>query len=189
MSTGRGGSALLVAVLLTACAMRAPLTGVGPVLDAVSAGTGLGSTAAGLLTSLPLLAFAAASGLVPRAAGRLGVQPTVVLALVVLAAGAALRWVPGAVPLFAGTALLGVAIAVANVLLPVVVRTRFAARVPLVTSAYLVVMQLAGGAASGAAVPLSGQLPGGWRSALAVWALPAVAAALLWAPLARAGRA
>ncbi|WP_337062642.1 MFS transporter [Kineococcus sp. G2] len=182
----RAGALLLAAVLLTACSMRSPLTGVGPVLPAVSAGTGLGTTAAGLLTSLPLIAFAAASGAVPRAAGRLGVQPTVVAALVLLVAGAALRWVPGAAPLFTGTALIGVAIAVTNVLLPVVVRTGFGAHLALVTSGYLVVMQLAGGIASGTAVPLSEQLPGGWRTALAVWALPALAAAALWAPLLRA---
>ncbi|WP_432487749.1 MFS transporter [Kineococcus sp. SYSU DK018] len=184
----RAGGLLLLAVLLTACSMRSPLTGVGPVLAQVSTDTGLGATAAGLLTSLPLIAFALASGVVPRVAGRLGVQPTVVAALVVLVAGAALRWVPGAAPLFAGTALIGVAIAVANVLLPGVVRTGFPTRLALVTSGYLVAMQLAGGAASGTAVPLSAHLPGGWRTALAVWALPALLAAVLWAPLLR-GRA
>ncbi|WP_432536447.1 MFS transporter [Kineococcus arenarius] len=187
-SPRRTGALLLVALLLAAASMRSPLTGVGPVLGAVSADTGLGAAAAGLLTSLPLIAFAVVSGVVPRVAGRLGVQPTVVTALVVLVAGAALRWVPGTAPLFAGTALIGVAIAVTNVLLPVVVRTAFATRLALVTSGYLVVMQLAGGAASGTAVPLSTHLPGGWRTALAVWALPALAAAVLWAPLLRAGR-
>ncbi|MCI2236895.1 MFS transporter [Paenibacillus sp. TRM 82003] len=182
----RASAVLLAAVLLTACSMRSPLTGVGSVLPAVSADTALGTTAAGSLTSLPLIAFAVASGAVPRAAGRLGVQPTVVAALLLLVAGAALRWVPGAAPLLAGTALIGVAIAVTNVLLPVVVRTCFGAHLALVTSGYLVVMQLAGGVASGTVVPLSGQLPGGWRTALAVWALPALAAAALWVPLLRA---
>ncbi|WP_432492351.1 MFS transporter [Kineococcus gypseus] len=181
----RGGALLLAAVLLTACAMRAPLTGVGPVLGEVAAGTGLGSTASGVLTSLPLLAFAAASAAVPRAAGRLGVRPALLLALLVLVAGAGVRWLPGPVPLFAGTALLGVAIAVANVLLPGVVRAGFRARAAVAASAYLVLMQLAGGLAAGSAVPLAERLPGGWRTALVVWALPALAAALLWVPLAR----
>ena len=179
---------LVTGLLLVACSMRSPITGVGAVLGPISADVGLGPSTAGVLTSLPLVAFAVASAVVPRVAGRLGVVPALVSALVLLALGAGLRWVPGAVPLFAGTLAIGVAIAVTNVLLPVVVRMRFPARVALVTSGYVVLMQVAGSIASGLTVPAADHLAGGWRTALALWGLPAVLAALCWAPLLRGGR-
>ncbi|NAZ80892.1 MFS transporter [Kineococcus sp. R8] len=160
--------------------MRAPITGVGSVLPAISADERLTSTTAGLLTALPLLAFAAASGVVPRLAGRLGLRRTLFVALLLLLAGSVLRSVPGVVALFAGTALLGVAIAVVNVLLPALLRREFPSRVALMTSGYVVVMGLAGSIAAGAVVPLSGALPGGWRTALAVWGAPALLAAVVW---------
>lgn len=178
---------LLLAVVLVAFSMRSPITGVGAVLPVLSDDLDLSTTAAGVLTSLPLLAFAVSSVVVPRVSRRLGVQPTVVAALGLLVAGAVLRAVPGVVPLFLGTVALGVAIAVANVLLPVVVRVSFPTRVALVTSVYVVSMQVAGGVASGVSVPLSQALPGGWRTALAVWGVPALLGALLWAPRLRGG--
>ncbi|PRY10071.1 MFS transporter [Kineococcus rhizosphaerae] len=180
---------LLAGLLLVSCAMRAPLTGVGSVLDEISGDLGLSAAAAGALTSLPLLAFAGSSLVVPALARRLGQRPTLVLALFLLALGAGLRWVPGVVPLFAGTAVVGVAIAVANVLMPALIRTEFPGRIPLLTSTYVVLMQVVGSLASGLAVPLSESLAGGWRTAIVVWAAPALLAAVLWLPLVRDHRA
>jgi CP family cyanate transporter-like MFS transporter len=179
---------LFVGLLLVACAMRAPITGVGAVLSIVSDDLGLSAALAGALTSLPLLAFAASSLVVPRVAARFGTRLTLVLALFLLVAGALLRWVPGVGPLFAGTAVLGVAIAVANVLMPALIRAEFPGRIPLLTSTYVVLMQVVASVSSGVVVPLSEELPGGWRSALVVWAAPALVCALLWLPLARRRR-
>ncbi|WP_328293991.1 MFS transporter [Kineococcus sp. NBC_00420] len=178
---------LLVGLLLVACAMRAPITGVGSVLPIVSDDLALSATLAGALTSLPLLAFAASSLVVPRVAARLGTRLTLVLALFLLVAGSLLRWVPGVVPLFAGTAVLGVAIGVANVLMPALIRAEFPARIPLLTSTYVVLMQVVASVSSGVAVPLSEHLAGGWRSALVVWAAPALVCVVLWLPLVRRG--
>ncbi|WP_432544634.1 MFS transporter [Kineococcus sp. SYSU DK002] len=186
--TRRTALVLLVGLVLVACSMRSPLTGVGSVLPLVSDDLDLGAAAAGALTSLPLLAFAASSLVVPRVSARLGHRLTLVLALFLLGAGSLLRWVPGVVPLFTGTAAIGVAIAVANVLMPAFVRAEFPHRIPILTSTYVVLMQVVGGAASGVAVPLAEHVGGGWRTALVVWAAPAVLAALLWLPLVRGAR-
>ena len=154
-------------------------------LSIVSDDLGLSAALAGALTSLPLLAFAGSSLVVPRVAARFGTRLTLVLALFLLVAGSLLRWVPGVVPLFAGTAVLGVAVAVANVLMPALIRSEFPGRIPLLTSTYVVLMQVVASVASGVAVPLSQTLAGGWRSALLVWAAPALACGLLWLPLVR----
>jgi MFS transporter, CP family, cyanate transporter len=188
-STRRTAVVLLVGLILVSFSMRSPITGVGSVLDQISADLGLSSAVAGALTSLPLLAFALSSLVVPKVAGRLGQRPTLVAALFLLAAGAVLRWVPGVVPLFAGTAVIGVAIAVANVLMPALIRTEFPGRIPILTSTYVVLMQVVASLSSGFAVPMSAALAGGWRTAIAVWAAPALLVALLWLPFVRDHRA
>lgn len=180
MGPRRTTALLLAGIVLVACVMRAPITGVGSLLPTISADDHLTPTAAGLLTALPLLAFAAASGVVPRLAGRLGLRRTLFAALLLLVAGSVLRAGPGVVPLFAGTAVLGVSIAVVNVLLPALLRREFPSRVAVLTSGYVVVMGLVGSVAAGAVVPLSQALPGGWRTALAVWGAPALLAAAVW---------
>lgn len=45
-------------ILTVAASMRAPITAVGPLLEEIQASVGLSSAAAGLLTALPLFAFA-----------------------------------------------------------------------------------------------------------------------------------
>jgi MFS transporter, CP family, cyanate transporter len=50
------------------------------------------------------------------------------------------------------------------------------------TTAYVMVMTLTGAIATGLAVPLSGQLAGGWKFSLAIWAVFAALALLCWLP-------
>ena len=60
-STHRQGvseAALLMGILLIAANLRAPFTGLPPLLGAIQADFGLSTLATGALTTLPLLAFA-----------------------------------------------------------------------------------------------------------------------------------
>lgn len=168
-----------MAVLVAAVCLRPALTAVGPVLEPIGADTGLSNTMLGLLSALPLLAFAAVSPLVSGPARRLGLERTVVWSLVVLAAGTLVRLVPGLPALFAGTVVAGAAIAVGNVLVPVVVRRDFPGRVALMTGLYSATMGTTAALASGISLPLA-HAAGSWRWSLGIWAVPAVAAALVW---------
>ncbi|MFG2877738.1 MFS transporter [Streptomyces sp. NPDC048337] len=167
---------------MAAANLRASLTGVGPLLDRVQADLGLAPVALGLLNTLPLLAFAALSPMVPRLAVRWGQERLLGGALVVLTLGIAVRWVPSAVGLFAGTVLIGAGIAVGNVLLPSLIKRDFPTKVGLLTSAYATVMGGVAAVASGVAVPISEIAPGGWSTALGCWVLIALVAVLLWLP-------
>lgn len=176
-----GGGLLLALVLLTAANLRAVISSVGPVLPVIGHDTGMSPTELGVLVAVPVMAFAVVSPLVHLLATALGVDRTLLLALGLLAGGVALRSsaLPGSPlwPLFAGTAALGSAIAIANVLLPVLVRRDFPARVPSVTGYYIAVQSLVAGVASGFAVPIAAAT-GSWRLAIGVWAvllLPALA--------------
>jgi CP family cyanate transporter-like MFS transporter len=188
-SPRRSGRALLLwGLLVVAANLRAGLTGVGPVLDRVQADLGLAPAVAGLLNTLPLLAFAVLSPMVPRLALRWGPERLLGGALVVLTLGIAVRWLPAASGLFAGTVLIGIGIAVGNVLLPSLIKRDFPADVGLLTSAYATVMGGVAAVASGVAVPISEVAPGGWYTALGCWIGLALVAVLLWLPQVRAPR-
>ncbi|WP_157267904.1 MFS transporter [Azohydromonas aeria] len=167
-----------VGMVLIAANLRPALMGVGPLLKQIQADTGLSPSTLGWLITMPVIAFGAVSPLAAPLARRFGLERTLLAAMLALAAGIALRSLPGTACLFAGAALLGAAIAIGNVLVPALVRRDFPARIGPMTS--LFVTTLAGVAAVGAglAVPMAGWL--GWRLALAAWALPASVAAAWW---------
>ena len=173
---------LVAGILLVAANLRPSLTSVGPVLPELRADLGLGATAAGVLSALPLVAFAAVALLTPALGRAVGTERVLVAGLVLLVAGSALRSLGGGTGLFVGTAVLAVGIGSANVLLPVLVRTTVPHRVGLVTSWYAATLSLMAAAASGLAAPIAAA--GGWRTALGCWALLGVATALVWAPTA-----
>jgi CP family cyanate transporter-like MFS transporter len=162
------------------------LTSVGPVLDDLRDDLGLSHAGAGALTTLPLLCFAAAGAAVPWLARRIGTELSLLAGMLTLAAGAGLRYVPHLAPLFLGTFVLGVGIAVANVLMPVVIKREWA-RPGAMMGGYVSVMSGGAALAAGLAVPLEHAL-GSWQASLAVWAIPAAVAAVLWLPVAQAER-
>src|SRR5215204_5998503 len=126
--SGRSGlsSVLLVlGIMLLAANLRPALTGVAPLIGQIRADTGISNGVAGLLTTLPLLAFGLLSPIAPRVARLFGMERVLLASLLVLAAGILLRWAGAVASLFLGTVVLGAAIAVANVLLPSLVNRVF----------------------------------------------------------------
>jgi CP family cyanate transporter-like MFS transporter len=173
---------LVLGIVLLAANLRPALTGVAPLIGQIRADTGISHGVAGLLTTLPLLAFALLSPIAPRLARRFGMEGVLLASLLVLASGILLRWVGDVTTLFLGTATLGAAIAVGNVLLPGLVKREFPGRAGLMTSVYSTSLGTSAALAAGVSVPLA-QLGGiGWRGALAVWALPALLACVAWLP-------
>jgi MFS transporter, CP family, cyanate transporter len=169
---------VLLAVLLAAVNLRGPIAAVSPVLTDVKASLGLSAGAAGLLTTLPVLCFAAASALIGQVARWFGVNRAMLVGLAGIVAGTLLRSVGGLPQLLAGTLVIGLAITIGNVLVPVVVKQNFGDSAPTVTGTFTAAMT--GGAAltAAATAPLASLL--GWRGALAAWSLLAVAAIVLW---------
>jgi CP family cyanate transporter-like MFS transporter len=174
--------------LLLAGNLRAVLTSVGPLVGEIRSDLGISSGVAGLITTLPLLAFAALSSQAPRIARRFGTYRTLFASMVVLVVGTLLRSSGPVAALFVGTALLGLAIAAGNVLLPGLVKRDFPDRAGQMTGLYSGTMGLLATIAVGLSVPLADRAGLGWRGSLACWAAPAAVAALVWVPLARRGR-
>ncbi|WP_134663507.1 MULTISPECIES: MFS transporter [unclassified Amycolatopsis] len=161
---------VLIGVLLIATNLRAAITSLGPILGLVQADQGLSSVAASVLVSVPLVAFAGCSPIAPKVAAKLGLERSLGAAVLLLAIGILLRSTPPQLLLWTGTALLGVAIAILNVLLPALVKRDFPTRIGPITGTYTAVQSGVAAIAAGVAVPLAGQEAGGWRLSLGVWA-------------------
>jgi MFS transporter, CP family, cyanate transporter len=194
---GRGSSArdrlrrasVLLAILLLAANLRPAITSVAPLIERIRADAGVSNGVAGLLTALPLLAFAALSPVAPRLSRRFGAERALIGSMLALCGGILLRSSgTGAAPLLAGTSILGAAIAVGNVLLPGLVKREFPGRTGAVTSAYTVALGTSAAVAAGASVPLTRLLGPGWQTPLALWAAPALLAAVAWVSVPRRGR-
>ena len=162
---------------------------VGPVLDEITNGLGMSSTTAGVLTTLPVLSFAAFGALAPWLARVLGLHRITLVALVSVVVGLVLRSQTANVPLFLLLSLLALAgMATTNVLLPSLVKLHFPDRVGLMTSIYTTSLAIGLTLSSVLTVPLSEHF-GSWRWGLFAWAATALVAALPWIGLVRHDRA
>ncbi|SEF35467.1 MFS transporter, CP family, cyanate transporter [Amycolatopsis pretoriensis] len=178
------GALLAVAVVLTALNLRPAITGVGPMLAEMRADLGTSGVWAGVLTTLPTLCFAGAGLAAPLLARRAGIGAAIAIALVALGAGLVLRVVDGPAVVLGGTLVATAGIALINVLIPVVIKDSFPARIGVMTGVYTAALQ-GGGALGSAVTPQLGDLFGGWRPALGSWAVVAVVALLAWILAAR----
>ncbi|WP_318385314.1 CynX/NimT family MFS transporter [Enterobacter sp.] len=177
----RQGVILIIGILLIATPLRVTFTGAAPLLDAIRSDYGLSTAQTGLLTTLPLLAFALVSPLAAGIARRIGIERSLLLALLLICTGIALRSLPVPALLFTGTAVIGCGIALGNVLLPGLIKRDFAGQVAKLTGAYSLTMGAAAALGSALVVPLA--LSGfGWRGALLALMIFPLLALLLWLP-------
>ena len=185
-----GGVVLALSLLVVAANLRPAVVGVAPLVGEIRADLGISGAVAGLLTTLPVLCFGLLAPVTPALSRRLGVEFLLLLALVALVAGIALRLVPVVGVLLLGSLLVGAAIAVGNVSMPALVKRDFPHRTGAMTGAYSMVLSGGGALAAAATVPIQRALGSGWAPALASWGLLALVALVLWAPqVVRARRA
>ncbi|WP_022917901.1 MFS transporter [Ruania albidiflava] len=174
---------LLVGIVVVAINLRPAIAAVGPVLPVLGADVGVGSVALGLLGALPVAVFGVASSVVHRLLHTFGVERTTAGALGLLTIATLLRSWPGPeANLWVGTVLVGAAIAVGNVTVPVLVRQDFPGAAARVTGIYVAVLGFFAGLSAAVAVPLANLSTLGWRLALGVWAVLTLLGLLVWWP-------
>jgi CP family cyanate transporter-like MFS transporter len=169
-------------IVSTAFCLRLVFASLSVRLPEVVRATGLLPWQVGLLTTLPVLCLGLCAPLAPRFARRWGTERCLFGALLLIAVATAGRALGPVWALFSFSVLAGAAIAMANVLLPTIVKRDFEDKTAILTGAY--VTAISGGAALAAAttVPVEAFLGGGWRIGLSMWAVPVVAALLVWSP-------
>lgn len=122
------GWLLLACIVLIALNMRGPFVGVAPVAGAMQDDLGLSPIELGLLTSIPVLCFSLFSPLASLAARRFGAEFAVTLTLFGVLAGVCIRSAGGAALAIAGTVVIGLAITVGNIAVPLIIRRDFPPR-------------------------------------------------------------
>jgi MFS transporter, CP family, cyanate transporter len=177
----------VLAIVLLALNLRPVFSGLSPLVDSVRDDLGLSAAAAGLLTTLPVLCLGAFAPLAPRLSARFPIERLLVACMLATGAGAALRGLGSYPALIAGGVLAGSAIAIAQAMIPILIRVRFPQQSGMLTGAFS--MAITAGATLGAAtaVPAEHALGHSWEAALTIWLPPAVVAAAVWLP--RAARA
>jgi CP family cyanate transporter-like MFS transporter len=180
---------LLVGLLLVALNLRPAISSVPPVLETIRQDLGLGRAFLGLLTTIPVICMSIFALVAPKIKERLGAERAVLWSVVLVGAAVAGRLAaghPGV--LFITTLVAGVGIAVAQSLLPAVVKGWFPDRAAVVTGLYTVGITGGLALAALATVPIERLLGGFWPGALAAWSLLAAMAIVFWLPLASRAR-
>lgn len=188
MKNNKNSAFLIISIILIAACLRGPITGVGPLVPTLQELLGLSGSAAGMLTTLPMLTFAAVSFATPLISKKIGIGRLMFISIIVLFAGLLIRSFLGTVGMFAGTVVLAAGIGTNNVLLPVVVKSRFPEHIGTITSIYTTLMAAFASLSSGTSVPLTNAFNSllgnttGWRLALLVWIVLVVFAFIFWLP-------
>jgi CP family cyanate transporter-like MFS transporter len=178
----RRAAAALIFVILN---LRLAVAAIPPVLGQIERETDLSSTAAGVLTAMPLICFGVVALLTPPLFRRFRMAPLLLLTMVAIVLGIAIRLESALVALFAGTIVLGAGIAVANVLVPGLIKRDFPSQAAIMVGLYSVGLSLSGAISAGLTVPVEHLFGIGWRPAIAIWGIFAVLALVLWAPQTR----
>ncbi|MEZ0603286.1 cyanate transporter [Paraburkholderia sp. IW21] len=175
----------LCAIIVIGINLRPLLTSISPLMTTIRDATGLSFYGASLLTSVPVVAMgigAFGAGALTRSIGE---TRGVALGLLAIALACGARWAAASgAALLATAALAGVGVAAIQALLPVVMKQRFPARVPLAMGVFSASIMGGGGLGARLSPWVSGAM-GSWHAGLAVWAVPALAALLYWLGLNR----
>jgi CP family cyanate transporter-like MFS transporter len=174
----------LLSLVFISLAIRPPVASIGPLVDELVRTELLTLFQVSLMTSLPIVCFGIGAFASPWLVKRFTLNKAMMFVLIVLSIAMATRLIGGFPALISSTVLIGLAIAIANVLIPTIVREQFPDRIELITGVYVTLLAISASFSAAIAVP-SSNLLGGWRGALALWIIPAVLAIIFWVPLFR----
>jgi CP family cyanate transporter-like MFS transporter len=179
---------LAVGLMIISFNLRPAIVAVSPLLTEIQATFGLSSAGVGLLSTLPLLCFGLLAPLAPRLVHRFGSGVVLLGCLFTLLAGVLVRSLPTLAGLFLGTLLIGIGVAIANVLMPGILKQDFPDHVGIMVGLYTMMLSAGAAFAAGTTVPLYRVLGRNWHLAVGFWALPVALAIVLWLPSRALGR-
>ena len=185
LGTAAGGPLAVIGLMLVAANQRTPLAAVPPVLEGISADTGLSAAGVGLLSTLPIVTMGLLAPLVAPATRRIGTDKGLIAGLLLIALGSLIRLAePATATLMIGAVLAGAGITTLGTLLPAVLVRRFPGATGHMTGWTTFALAAGATAAASFTYPLAVALDD-WRAALAFWALPAIVSAVAWLPSTR----
>ncbi|MBT2536118.1 CynX/NimT family MFS transporter [Arthrobacter sp. ISL-69] len=173
------GWILLASIGLIALNMRGPFVAVAPVVGPMQQDLGFSPVELGLLTGIPVLCFSLAAPLASFAGRKFGAEFAIMLTLLGVLAGVIVRSAGNGALVLAGTVIIGVAITIGNIAVPLIIRRDFSPRRQgTAMGIYTAALNIGSFLTSVVTAPLA-ELAG-WRLSLAASGLFAVAATVFW---------
>lgn len=173
---------LAISIVILSLNIRGPITSIGVLTGFIRDDLQISNTLIGFLTTLPLLMFAFISPFVSKLNLKFGYGQAMGLGLILVLVGLVMRSFTNVSGLFIGTGLIGVGIAIGNVLIPTIIKFKFPGHIGLMTSLFATCTAASAAIGMGVSVPLANVLPLGWRGSLFIWSALAVVILVLWLP-------
>src|SRR5690625_4567959 len=175
----RGRIVVLLGISLAALNLRTAVASVSPLLDTIRLDFSITDSQAGVLGMVPVLAFAFFGSITPPLSRKIGLEPLLIIAMLVAALGISLRsTVHGASGfIFWSLVALG-GMGAGNVLLPPLVKRYFPDKIGVVTAIYTTLIAASTALPPLFVVPMARAF--GWRMSLGQWMIIGVLSALPW---------
>ena len=176
---------ILLGIILLGMILRTPITSVGAIIGPLKNLLEINNTVAGLITTIPLIAFAIFSPFVAKISNKIGLEKTLYLAAIVTSIGLLLRFYINTSVFFVTTFIIGVGITVGNVLLPGLAKKYFPENLGVMTGFYAVVMNISASIAAGISYPILNTNIGGEKFstglAVNIWLIVSVLNIVIYA--------
>ena len=176
---------ILLGIILLGMILRTPITSVGAIIGPLKNLLEINNTVAGLITTIPLIAFAIFSPFVAKISNKIGLEKTLYLAAIVTSIGLLLRFYINTSVFFVTTFIIGVGLTVGNVLLPGLAKKYFPENLGVMTGFYAVVMNVSASVAAGISYPILSSNIGGEKFstglAVNIWLIVSVLNIVIYA--------
>jgi len=180
---------IILGIVLLGMILRSPITSVGAISGPLKAILNINNTVVGLITTIPLIAFALCSPVVSKFSGKLGLEKTVFYSALIIAIGLGLRFYLNTYMFFIATFIIGVGITVGNVLLPGIAKKYFPENLGVMTGFYAVVMNVSAAFAAGISYPIASSNIGGTEFSIGlavnIWIVIAILNAIVYLYISR----
>lgn len=172
---------LMLALVLAAINLRPGITSFAPLIERIAAELSLSRSVISLTTALPVLLMGLLAPLAPRLAVRFGLERTISLCLALIGLALVLRVFAENAGILIGTAaMVGAGIAVAGPLLSGFIKRYFLDRMGKTAAFYSLSMAVGGTIGVVLTAPATQLLDERWTLGLALWAIPAMLALIVW---------
>jgi len=172
---------LMAALVLAAINLRPGITSFAPLIERIAAELQLSRGLVSLTTALPVLLMGLLAPLAPRLAVRFGLERTIAGCMGLICVALALRTLGDSVVVLISTAgMVGAGIAIAGPLLSGFIKRYFLPRMGKTAAFYSLSMAIGGTLGVVLTAPATTVLDDRWTAGLAIWAIPALFALLLW---------
>lgn len=146
---------ILLSIILLGAILRTPITGVGAIVGILKETLNINNTLAGFITTIPLVAFAFLSPLASKISNKYGLEKTLFYATIVITLGLAIRFYINVYVLFIATFIIGIGIAIGNVLLPAIAKKYYPTKLGVMTGFYSVIMTVTASMSAAISYPIA----------------------------------